>query len=184
MGRSIILAKPNTDLITHPGETFTDGERVILVDGVRWGRTVVTRHGVHGTKTWFEQEGGDRVTVRGVLKGGRRDVYVRSANPREARRFIDGEYRLPDDFRATATLVLAQVIELVDTGALRDPAVVRRESEARRAEHARRLTEGAERERQAFRKRAIEALTVGGVMGYTEQMIGAVIAAMIWAQEQ
>ena len=183
MGRSIELVKPGSTLVAIPrqSESFIDGERIILVDGIRWGRTVVTRHGSQGTRTFFVQEGGGRVSLPGPRYG--REVYVRSANPRHARRVIGGHYTLPPDFKSTAQLVLDKVIELVNEGMLRDPVLVRSEAAKRQAEYDRRVAAGAEKERQAFRKRA-EGVLVQVFAGNHEEQIAAVIDAMKWAQDQ
>lgn len=164
-------------------KAFDRGERIIMVDGVRWGRTHVKSRGMHGFQYTFEQEHGD---VIGRTSAGRfHEEIVRSASERHGRRFIDGEYRLPDDWKSTEELVHAKVVELVESGMLRDPKIVAAENEAaskRRA--AQRITAQA-RENAAFEARAIKAAGDFDDGNRNDgNLVSRIVEAMRWAQEQ
>lgn len=160
------------------GESFEGGERVILVNGVRWGRTCVARHGVWGTSHTFEQDGGDRIpAIEGESRDRSKYVQVRSMTKR----------RMRDDtkWRPTEEMVLEKARELVASGRLRDPAVVKLEA---KQEHERWLAEREQRDRErvdAIRAKAAEALQLNNVPAPGESVVlDRVVAAMEWAQTQ
>jgi hypothetical protein len=190
------------------GELFERGERVILVDGVRWGRTYVRSMGPRGTSTTFKQESGE--TVGQELRPGKFiDIYVDSTSERHAKQFIGGSYRLPDNFKSTEELVLEKARELVAAGKLRDPVIVKAEREARNTAAEKRHREAQERENQRFRERAaacvvdiswedmaarysikaetsdeLQARHKALVADLETETIDKIVAAMRWAQER
>ena len=109
-------------------------------------------------------------------------LSVRSMGRGDRRRWIDGRYVENPDFKTTLELALIKARELVETGRLRDPAVVKAESDARadaylaerRAKEARKAIE--------FRERACQALGMNQDDG--SEIIDRVVAAMRWAIEQ
>lgn len=154
---------------SYVGERFDRGERIIMVDGARWGRTIVTSHGCHGTKHVFKQDRGE------VLMDSKypTEIAIRS----QKRRHWDSA----DKWRPTEEMVLEKAKELVVTGKLRDPTIVQREHE-KAMERFRQRTIEAEQERAAaFRAKAMEALQINDP---TSEIIGRVVAAMEWAKEQ
>lgn len=155
----------------YEGEAFDRGERIIMVDGARWGRTIVTHHGMHGTKHVFLQDNGE-VILDDPNARHPQEVAVRSMRKR---RWREGEWR------PTEEMVLEKARELVEAGKLRDPAVVRREQqEANRLWQEERSAE--ENQRIAdFRAKAMEALQINDP---TSEIIDRVVAAMEWAREQ
>lgn len=157
-------------------ERFDRGERIILVDSVRWGRTFVTYHGVHGTRTHFRQEGSSENIIDNPSARHPSDLVVRSARERGSKTFINGQYRLPDGWKNTEELVLDKVKELVKTGRLRNPQFVHAENKARREQFAKAQEEGKAREDAEFKRRAEQA--------HREGDVNAIIAAMRWAQSQ
>lgn len=184
---------PTIELVTPPAELrdwrtrrdnpkrefFDRGERIIMVDGVRWGRTRVTWHGCHGTRTGFIQDNGEELGR--TSKGGyfHREA-VSSPNARHAKQFItnpatgEREYRLPDNFKSGEELVLEKVRELVATGKLRDPAVVKAESDAAHARYQKRQAEGEKREAAGYTGEPNDPESV--------ELIDRIVAAMRWAQ--
>lgn len=163
-------------------EFFERGERIIMVDGERWGRTYVTWHGCNGTKTVFEQHHGDVITKSIGERGTRvREVSVSSASERHAKRFIDGQYRLPDDFKSTEHLVLDKVRELIDGDLLRHPDIVAKEANEIAAKmEAQRITRH-ERELAEFKAKAMEAVRANDP---DSEIVARVVEAMRWAQTQ
>jgi hypothetical protein len=156
----------------YVGEGFDRGERIIMVDGVRWGRTIVTMHGCHGTKHVFYQDGGEIITAdRGRHTS---EIAIRS----EKRQKWLGD---KDTWRPTEERVLEKARELVATGKLRHPDVVKKESvEAMKQYDAR--VEEREKERVAeFRAKAMEAAQVNDP---DSPIIDRVVAAMEWAQSR
>jgi hypothetical protein len=147
---------------TYVGEAFDRGERIIVVDGARWGRTIVTYHGVHGTTHTFVQHHG------GEIEG----ASVKS----EKRRWNK------EGWRPTEDRVLEKVRELVSGGQLRHPDVVKAENE-QAAERYRKQREKAEVEHAAnFRKRALKAC--GANVNPDDPLVDRVVEAMKWAQTQ
>lgn len=178
-------AAPDHPRAIRDRERFDRGERVILVDGERWGRTEVVFRGPHGTQTYFAQEGGERITVRSehnpkrfnevaVWSGGRANRRNRFATNSEAT-------------RKNVDLVLDKVRELVASGLLRDPKIVRAEvaARSRRLEARHRAAQQDEEER--FRSKAIDSLLLPADRLFTdseEAAIARVVDAMRWAQTQ
>lgn len=164
------------------GEGLEKGERYIVVDGVRWGQTVVTHHGVHGTRYRFRQYGsGDLAAERpDADKEYRRGVYdVRSE--KRKRVWVENKLVLDPNWRPVEELVLEKVRMLVDGGKLRDPDVVRVEVEARE-ERRRREQEGRDaREKREFEVRAEKALDRTRGLNLTEQ-VRIIVELMRWAQ--
>lgn len=165
------------------GDYFDRGERIILVDGVRWGRTHMKWHGCNGTTVTFSQEAGEEICdIRGNGEYQRAiAVSVRSQGRHERRVWKDGRYIDNPEFKTTEELATIKAQELVAAGRLRDPEIVKRE----RAEaHARWIEQRARREvekAEAWRRRAMEAL---GINDPESEMLGRVLALMEWAKEQ
>jgi hypothetical protein len=162
---------------------FDRGERAIMVDGARWGRTHVAWHGCNGTTVTFSQEAGEEICdMRGKGEYSRAiAVSVRSMGRRDRRIWKDGRYVNNPDFKTTEELATIKAQELVDAGRLRDPQIVRKErDEAHRRwveQRARREVEKAE----AWRRRAMEALNINDPESET---LARVLALMEWAKAQ
>jgi hypothetical protein len=80
----IDLRRPTEAEAKAKDDRFDRGERIIVVDGVRWGRTIVGHHGMHGTKHVFKQ---DRAGIIEAKQPGSKyvtEVAVRSKNKRKA----------------------------------------------------------------------------------------------------
>jgi hypothetical protein len=159
----------------RPGDkTYDRGERAIMVDGVQWGRTIVSHHGMHRTKHIFKQEGG------GVIEERPGEKYPGEVNVRSLRRRSYSELRGNEhEWRPTEELVLDKARELVASGRLRHPDVVKAESKAALTRwRAKRDAAEAERKKE-FRERACEALRINDPDSET---VDRVVAAMEWAQ--
>lgn len=152
-------------------EFFDRGERLILVNGVRWGRTRVTYHGCHGTKHTLCQDGDGPVIENPGAKY-ERESAVRSV---KFRRWT-GEPQVK-----TEDLVIAKAAELVAAGRLRDPATVRREHAEAAKLYREQQERGAAREESEFRTKAAEAI---GANDLHSEAVDRVLAAMRWAQTQ
>jgi hypothetical protein len=161
------LVKPPTG-----DKTFDRGERIIVVDGVRWGRTVVTYHGCHGTAHKFRQEGGD-ILCENPNARYPREIAVRSVK----RRRWTG-----DPWRPTHEAVLEKARELVAIGKLRHPDIVKAEHQKAMERYNERCAAIEEKRKQEFRERACQALGMNQDDG--SQIIDRVVAAMEWAQTQ
>lgn len=160
--------------VNAPG--FDRGERAIMVDGIRWGRTKVAWRGRHGTATTFVQEGGHTLIENPGAKF-EREITIRSTGKFERRRSSES-----NPFKTTEQQTLAKVIELVANGTLRDPAVVRAENERRMDEWRAGRAIAQQEEDAEFRRRAISAL--GLESDDAGDIIDRVVAAMRWAQTQ
>lgn len=161
---------------------FGDGERAIMVDGVRWGRTRVARHGVHGTSHTFEQEGGETIIADPEAKYPS-NVTVRS----ERRRWSNDPQPAP-----TLDRVLVMAMQLVDNGKLRHPDVVKAEQQARREAFAKRVAKQEAKEKAEMRDHArlavvaiFEPLAIENYdSDHETAAIAAVLKAMEWAQQR
>lgn len=150
------------------------GERLIRVDGVVWGHTIVSSHGVHGQKHKFHQEHGETI---GSMSGGYHlPVVVRST---KRQKWLGDK----DTWRPTYELVLEKAIELINAGRLRHPDSVKQEQERLR-EKMRESTNRREHKEQAeFEAKAREALD-GIPDDIAAPVLDKIIAAMRWAQTQ
>lgn len=168
MTHTVILAK------TSDVCTLYRGERAIVVDGVTWGRTHVQGRGVHGNTTTFSQINGEEIgDITG--SGRHRAVEIRSI---KRRRWLGSE----DKHRPTLDMVLEKAIELVNTGRLRDPAIVKAEVEKRRAVARDRAAENEREKNEEFERRAREALRIND--NEQSELVDRVVKAMRWAQQQ
>jgi hypothetical protein len=166
-------------------ERLARGERLIVVDGVVWGHTVVTWHGCHGSRTAFKQKHGDMIGR--TTTGGRFiEETVRSASERRSKTFINGQYRVPDDFKDTPTRVVEKIKELIEAKALIHPDRAKKASEDAEARYQRRREEAIKREENAFRSRALQACGYSAEPNDPESidLVERVISAMRWAQSQ
>lgn len=152
---------------------FSRGERMILIDGVRWGRTIVTHHGMHGTSYTFKQDDGDVIT----------DGDPKRPHPITIRPVTKRYIRMGQVWRPTEELIIEKVTELVKSGKLRDPAAVRAEN--RTATEKWRAKKAAQEAAQeaALVAKAREAL-VTAVTSLEAEGLAAILAAMKWAQTQ
>lgn len=147
---------------SYKGERFDRGERIIMVNGERWGRTIVTSHGRRGTKHTFQQNGGSEL-----------DVSVRSQKRQR--------WAASDNWRPTEEVVLEKAKELIKSGQLRHPSIVQRENEQAMERYRERAGEAEKKRVEAFRTKAMEALQINDP---TSAIIDRVVAAMEWAQTQ
>lgn len=165
-------------------EFFDRGERIIMVEGERWGRTHVSWHGSRGTSTTFHQDGWGTLT-RTSKRGDREyNISVSSASKRHARRFIPNgnggtDYRLPGGFKDTNQLVLEKINEMIAEGKLRHPSIVKQEVAAENAAYARRREAAAAKEEAEFRTKAAEAVRANDP---NSEIVDRVVEVMRWAQ--
>lgn len=160
---------------------FDRGERAIYVDGVRWGRTRIFHHGVHGTAHAFQQSDGSYIEDTSK-HGNQLKVQVRSMRKR---------YSNPDTWRPTEEIVLEKAKELVAAGRLRHPDVVRAEVDA---EHALYMFKKSVRERKEQEKlndrargvlRNLQAyIGVPSGQPAPQEDVDLIVEAMKWAQTQ
>ena len=166
----IELAKPAAPAVF--GELFAAGERLILVNGEPWARTLISHHGVYGTRYRFKQLNGETVIV---------DPAAR--HPREVSVSSSGRRRnWDDDKRPTEVRILEKARELVASGKLRAPDVVKAEQDAARERYRERVAANVRRQEAEFRERACQALGVNQDDG--SELVDRVVAAMRWAQEK
>jgi hypothetical protein len=159
------------------GERFGPGERIIVVNGVRWGRTIVQSQGRVGRIVRFHQDGGDIL----IMEPGPIGPFRAEVRPVKFRRL----HR--NDNRTTEEVVLDKARELVSAGLLRDPIVVRNERAEARAEWQSAITPDQIRHRLKFRFRAAEALVpISQQLDVTTYgiIIERVVKAMEWAQTE
>jgi hypothetical protein len=173
----IELVKPvpgseRADMAPRKDEYFDRGERIIVVDGVRWERTSVSSHGVHGQKHTFIQEHGE--TLGEVSKHG----YFHAFEVRSSRKRRWGSN---DDFRPTLEVVLDKVKELISEGKLRDPATVKAERDDVRERMRAQASARQTAEEQEFKDRAMQAT---GINDPDHETVVRVVKAMRWAQSQ
>lgn len=155
------------------GDYFDRGERAIFVDGVRWGRTIVTFHGCHGTTHTFVQDKGHTIEERpGERYPG--EVSVRS---QKRRKWLDS-----NDWRPTEEKVMEKITELINTGRLRHPNIVKTENEQAMEEYRARARKAEEKQQAKLRERACKALGINQDDG--SEIIDRVVEAMKWAQTQ
>jgi hypothetical protein len=172
---------PEPDKLT---DRFDRGERIIMVDGVRWGRTMVHSMGSRGTETTFVDMVG--TTIGAPTASGRHFLPVRvmSASRKSSMVLTGTGYRLPDGFKDTEQLTLEKAIELVEQGKLRAPEIVEAELAEKAAElRANREARKALDDRE-FRTRAAIAVTLSVTDPLYSDALDRVIAAMRWAQEK
>lgn len=156
------------------GEGLDKGERYIVVDGVRWGRTVISYHGMHGTRHKFEQIGsGHRVKVDD------RDVWVDSAKRRRV--WVDNHLVPDPDWKPTDDLVLAKAVDLVGQCLLRHPDNVREEIKRQNEAYQRKQEQQAAKEQREFEAKATEMLDRLRGLNETSQ-VKIMVEAMRWAQ--
>lgn len=165
----------------YVGESFERGERIIMVDGVRWGRTRVKSHGSRGTTTTFEQHGGEALLAERNKRWS--EIGVRSMNKRHERIQAIGAHDANRNggWRPTEELVLEKVRELVENGKLRHPDIVKAEQEQAMRLYQERAAERDKERIEAFRTKAMEALQINDP---ASEIIDRVVKAMEWAQSQ
>lgn len=158
----------------YVGEQFDRGEREIIVDGIRWGRTIVQSRGSGGTRTTFLQDHYGELCENPDARF-TQPYTVRSAGRR--RSMWDKE-----PVRTTEELTLEMAQKLVADGILRHPDIVKAEN-ARRAAEYRASRETRDREEAAaFEAKAREALQINS--DEQSDLVDRVVAAMRWAQTQ
>jgi len=166
----------------YVGEAFDRGERIIMVDGERWGRTVVTFHGCHGTRHVIKQDHGSIIEAEeGEPKHYENDGVCIFVGGRRMRRWQDGQ-----EPPSTETQVQELVEKLIAQGRLIHPMDKKQQNDAAMAAYRKRVAEAEAKEEAALRARAIEALTAMRFAGLTDPQINDAIehimAAMKWAQ--
>lgn len=157
----------------YVGEAFDRGERIIMVDGVRWGRTIVTSHGCHGTKHVFQQDGGEVI----IDKPDARYPHEVAVRSQKRQKWLGDK----DGWRPTEEVVLEKARELVAAGKLRHPDEVRREQEAAMRQYDERAAEREKERIASFRDKAMEALQINDP---ESEIIDRVVKAMEWAQSK
>lgn len=167
-------------IVKPPPETkgFAPGERIILVNGVRWGRTYVAHHGMHGKSYTFDQDGEGTIMVN-------YDPPSKHGRMTEAKVRIGGRRR-SEETRSTDELVREKAQELINKGLLRDPALVQTEIEKRRAAWRERQIAADAAKKEQFRIKAREALGEVAVpdQAHLAAVLDRLVEAMEWAQSQ
>lgn len=153
------------------GEGLEKGERYIVVDGVRWGQTIVEHHGMHGTTHMFRQEGGEVLFDRPESRYGQ--VKVHSMRTRRGRR--------EEGWRPTEELVLEKARELVAECRLRHPANYRAEQERAAKALQERQAKAEAKEQREFEEYA-ERVILDSAGLNMDARVKALVAAMRWAQ--
>lgn len=184
-----IVTEPTVELVKAappfaPDDYFDRGERIIMVNGVRWGRTHVKWHGCNGNSVHFEQEGGDmlcRDPHDAETWKEYRWLSVRSLSKRHSRQWVDGKY-VQIGWQSTEDLALAKAKELIAAGRLRHPDTLRAEAEVRQVAYQNERMEKQERRQREFRERACQALGINQDDG--SDIIDRVVTAMEWARDQ
>lgn len=150
------------------------GRKHILVgpNAEHWGTIHMESHGGRGNSYWFQQVGQGGPIIK---RGSRPDRFVNITvyGDKAANRLRHGD---DPPVKPVKERLHDTVRELLDTGKLRDPAIIKAEI----AEQNRRFYEARER-KEAFRKRAMEAL---GDLSVHGSLVAAVVEAMEWAQQQ
>lgn len=157
----------------YVGEAFDRGERIIMVDGVRWGRTIVTSHGCHGTKHRFQQDHGEVIIEKPDARYPQ-EVAVRS---HKRQKWLGDK----DTWRPTEEVVLEKAKELVASGKLRHPDVVKKEQDEAMEQYSARAAEREQQRVAEFRAKAMEALQINDP---ESEIIERVVKAMEWAQSK
>ena len=172
----IELAKPEPGTFGPRGigdnERFDRGERIILVDGARWGRTSVTTHGRHGMRYRFLQDGRSEV-IEERANNSTYKVPATVWGDKVARRHAYGNNKpvAPVEER-----IIEKVREMIETGLLRDPVVVRGDIEEEARQYRAQRADARRAEEAAFHARACAALGVS-INDHSEK-VQAVIDAM------
>lgn len=160
-------------------EKLHRGERLIMVDGVAWGRTIIHHHGPRASSYTFSQmhstDPNDDEEIGDMGKSGRYFHAIEVRNKKPAR--FSKEVRRPTD-----EIVLVKAMELIATGRLRDPANVAQEIEQCRTIARNREAERDREEREEFECRAREALRIND--SEPSELVDRVVTAMRWAQQQ
>ena len=114
-----------------------------------------------------------------------REIVVRSMSKRHERTNAifskDDNVNRNGNWRPTEELSLEKAIELVETGKLRHPDIVKREAEEHHRAYLERMAERDKQEAEAFRTKAMEALQINDP---DSAIIDRVVEAMKWAQTQ
>lgn len=158
------------------GDYFDRGERAILVDGIRWGRTHVKSHGPRGYSVFFSQAGDGDYIYR---DGKERKDWNRVSVHKPRRGMFDPPGKTTED------MVFEMVQGLLQEGKLVDPATMKARNDAALAKMreemrpAHRLAED-----QEFRDKALDACGFINEPNSTESvaLVARVIEAMRWAQ--
>ena|SRR5579871_1044214 len=164
--------------INEHGYDRHPGRKAIVVDGVRWGRIEMTRHGVWGTAYTFHQEGEHNAISRHGADGEEHEVEVRSEGRRAK---YQSSKTVPEPIEKR---LLAEAKALVNDGLLRNPEIVRTEQEAFEARRREQHEKMEATEAAAFEARARDALKPFANSPSFEAAVADVIAAMRWAQTQ
>lgn len=166
-------------------EYFGPGERVIMVDGIRWGRTFAQSMSRYGMKYTFGQEHGGMIYDK---DDDQREKWEKPVNVRISRR-----ERTNADTRSTDQILVDKIAELIAAGRLIAPNIKKAKNLAaheafrqeQRAAHAARD--------KAFRAKALEALHLSAATAESfnavqimvdKNTVDRIVAAMRWAQEQ
>jgi len=155
----------------YVGEAFERGERAIMVDGIRWGRTRVTWHGMHGNSVTFQDASNEITDDNG------RAITLRS----QRKPWRSTAAAVAEGWKSTEDRTLEKVRELIAAGKLRHPDIVKAERVKAAAEYSARVAKQDRERKAAFRAKAMEALRVNSP---DSEVIGRVVAAMEWAQTQ
>jgi hypothetical protein len=172
----------NITIEPYPGGYYAQGRKCIMVDGARWGVINMQRHGVHGTKYWFAQEGdGCEIKIETARHNAHasnptwmKPFHVWSEKRAQRLQKILGVREGEKEIKPLDTRLYEAAVYLIDKGLIRDPKIVR----AKEAEEKRKRDQVALKielkENVEFRARAAQALKHGTVY--------AIIDAMKWAQ--
>lgn len=160
-------------------ETLNRGERLIMVNGVAWGRTNIHHHGPRASSYTFSQmhssDPNDGQEIGDMGKSGRyfNAIEVRNKKPSPFSKEVH---------RPTDEIVLEKAMELIAAGRLRDPAIVAAEVEQRRTIIRENMARSEQEKRAEFDQRARLALRIND--SEPSELVDRVVAAMRWAQGQ
>jgi hypothetical protein len=152
----------------------------IVVNGKTWGYIRQKTHGCHGHSYTFDQVNGGRI---GEVDKSDRFYPFKVKSDKLLMRTSHGEEY---DHDPLPLRLRKAVIELIETGRLRDPEILRQEHEALMAENRKQREEQTKIEKQAFRDRAREALrgtyATEAPFGLVDKLTDRIEEAMRWAQ--
>jgi hypothetical protein len=130
-------------------------------------------HGCHGPSYHFVQDGGPGGYLTEPSTSGRytHDISVQATRKR----------RRPADGPSIDQLLVNKVRELIETGKLRDPAIVRAKQEQRAVDLAREREQQDAQEQKEFEERAEQAIRSAHYKD-DPRLRDEIIAAIRWAQ--
>lgn len=168
------------EIIPFKRSEYDRGSKKIVVDGEEWGTFTMEGHGCNGPSYHAHDHHGavsERKRTIGSRKG---EDIEHSFRPLGRRHWRYNREKPP----ATDEQLRTEVVRLIEAKALRSPAARAAEVEAEKTERLNRIAAAERREDAAIRRRAQEAVQEYVQPGQLAEVVGAVVAAMRWAQQQ